>query len=95
MPKYPTLMTQETKILPTLIEGKGTVRHFLFTQLKSSKKAYLYEVKPFYGIKHWEVYRRRVNTRFNCESFPSDKSFGLWAWCFVNYDKAIKKFESL
>lgn len=44
---------------------------------------------------HYEVFKRKINTKFNCISYPSDKSFGLWAWTYKDLDNAIYKLEEL
>ena len=83
-----------TKELQISFKGRGEVRDYLFTQLEMSEKAYLYQVHSEQTM-HYEVFKRRINTQFNCVSYPSSKSFGIWAWCMADYDKAKQKFEEL
>ena len=84
----------DIKQLQTTFIGKGQVKGFIFTQLKKSKYGYLYEVKTPYST-HYEVFKHKVNIQFNCISYPSDKSFGFWAWCCPTLERAIEKFEEL
>ena len=92
---------ENTAKLPLHIEplkkcffGKGEVRGYKFTQLKASDKAFLYEVS--YGdSKHYEVFKKKVNTRFACESYTTSKAFGIWAWCIMDIERAINKFNQL
>lgn len=74
--------------------GKGQVKGFIFTQLKKSEYAYLYRVN-LENSHHFEVFKRKVNTQYNCVSYPSDKAFGIWAWTYKNIDKALDKFDDL
>ena len=74
--------------------GKGQVKGFVFTQKLKTDNAYIYEVNTGQTI-HYEVFKRKVNNKFNCISYPSDKSFGIWAWTCLSYEKAIEKLEHI
>lgn len=74
--------------------GIGEVKGFKFKQLLSSENGYLYEV-TIEQTKHYEVFKHKVNNKFNCVSYPKSKSFGIWAWCITDYNKALNKFNSL
>lgn len=76
--------------------GIGEVRGFQFKQLQANGYAYLYEVvNPESNNTHYEVFERVENTIFDCISYPKSKSFGVWAWCIHDYDKAIKKYDEI
>lgn len=75
--------------------GKGQVRGFIFTQIKKSESAYIYEVNVTEDQKHYEVFKKRENSKYKCVSYPSDKAFGKWAWTYSSLDKALNKFEEL
>lgn len=76
--------------------GIGEVRGFMFKQLEFNGYAYLYEVKNCEANKvHYEVFERVENESFDCVSYPKSKSFGVWAWCINDYEKAKKKFEEI
>ena len=74
--------------------GRGEVKGFIFTQIKKSKLAYVYKVNCN-GSEHYEVFKHKENTQFNCVSYPKTPSFGLWAWTYKSYDLAIEKFDLL
>ena len=74
--------------------GKGQVKGFAFTQIEKSASAYIYEVKTE-STKYYEVFKRIENTRFGCVSYPSNNSFGVWAWTFPELIKAKEKFDEL
>jgi len=74
--------------------GIGEVRGFKFTQLRKTNKAFLYEVKTGDQI-HYEVFKRVVNKRFACESYPKSKAFGISAFSIMDIGKALKKFNEL
>lgn len=74
--------------------GKGQVKGFKFTQLKQNERAFLYKVDTGSTI-HYEIFKRKVNKRFGCVSYPSNKAFGLWATTKKNLDTAINYFNTL
>lgn len=78
------------------IKGRGDVKGTLFVQFKKSDKAYIYcRIDSNGNNDGYEVFKRRVNGKFGCESYPGSKSFGIWAWCFKSLDNAMNKFEYL
>ena len=74
--------------------GKGQVKGFIFTQIKKSDNAYIYEVKAYNSL-HYEVFTRKENNYYNCVSYPSNKAFGTWAKTFKKIDEAVFHFELL
>ena len=74
--------------------GRGEVKGFEFTQLKSSDRAYLYQVNSGHSI-YYEVFKKLINKRFNRVSYPTSKAFGIWAWTIMSYDRAEEKFNQL
>lgn len=74
--------------------GRGEVKGFRFTQLKQNQYAFIYKVETS-GGKHYEVFRKKINNKYNCESYPRSKSFGSWAWSFFSYEKALLKFDEV
>jgi|688.fasta_scaffold577436_2 hypothetical protein len=74
--------------------GKGQVKGFIFKQIDSNEKCFIYEVNTGNSL-HYEVFNRKENTQFNCISYPSDKAFGLWAFCFKSKESALNKFNEL
>jgi len=65
-------------------EGKGEVKGVTFTQVEKSEKGYIYERSDGY----FEVFRKKINKRFNTISYPKSKSFGSWAWCCNSLENA-------
>lgn len=78
--------------LEEVFYGKGQVKGFKFTQIKKTENAYLYRVDTGQS-KHYEIFERRENTRFNCVSYPSNKSFGLWAKTTHDYNTALEYLD--
>ena len=74
--------------------GRGQVKGFRFTQLNKSQFAYLYEVNTNDNI-FYEVFYRKENKRYECVSYPTNKSFGIWAWTYSNLETASNKYEEL
>lgn len=79
------------KELRKTFTGIGEVRDFEFTQLIRSGRAYLYQVEIGNQI-HYEVFKRRINTRHEEPnvSYPSSKGFGVWAKTTRDFQKAIQ-----
>jgi hypothetical protein len=82
------------KQLEIKFTGRGQVKGFIFTQINKSENAYLYEVNTGHSI-HYEVFKHKENTQFDCVSYPSNKAFGVWAWSCTKLQRALEKFEEL
>ena len=86
----------EIKDLKEEFEGTGEVKGFKFIQKAKNDAAYLYEVYiPDVVEPHYEVFEKRINTQFNCVSYPKANAFGAWAWCYFDYNRAVEKFMEL
>lgn len=83
-----------------MIRGQGTKT---YTQIRSSCRAYIYEVTDSQTDHiYYEIFERRYNRRFDCFSYPTEKAFGSWAFCISrgkDHQKALraalKRFEFL
>lgn len=80
------------KNLESTFIGKGQVKGFIFSKVKESEFAFIYEVNTGNSI-HYEVFEKKINTQFNCISYPRDNAFGSWAFTFINLESAIIKFN--
>ena len=74
--------------------GKGEVKGFKFRLISKADRAYLYEVDTG-NTKYYEVFRKVINRRFACVSYPTSNSFGIWSWNCKSLVEAYKKFEKL
>ena len=74
--------------------GTGEVRGFKFTQIRSTNRAFLYEVDTGDSI-YYETFKKVINKRFVCVSYPKAKYFGFWAWTYPTLEQATKKFNQL
>ena len=74
--------------------GTGAVKGFKFTQIASTNSAFLYEVNTGDKI-FYEVFKKTLNKRFGVISYPSSNYFGIWAWTYFSFDKAVTKFNQL
>jgi hypothetical protein len=83
------------KEIPDNFIGRGEVRGNFFWCVKSSDLGYIYEVCAPEGGRWYEVFTRRINTRFGSVSYPNSNAFGVWAWTYRTLDKAEEKFRSL
>ena len=84
------------KELSIEIDGRGEMRGFTLRQINKSNFGYVYEVTHNEScVKHYEVFERKENNYFDCVSYPSSKAFGLWAWCYTDYGKAINRFNKI
>lgn len=82
------------KELELQFKGRGQVKWFIFTQIKKSEFAYIYEVNTGSNC-HYEVFKRKENNHFNCISYPSNKAFGIWAYSCSTLEKALIRFEEM
>ena len=74
--------------------GIGQVRGYKFTQISKTKSAFLYQVDTSDRL-YYEVFRKCINHRFACVSYPTDKDFGIWAWTTPNIELAYKILNDL
>ena len=72
--------------------GRGEVRGFEFKQIEKADNGYIYSVTGE-GVTHYEVFKRRENTQFDCVSYPRSSSFGVWAWSINTLEKAKERLE--
>lgn len=75
--------------------GRGEVRGFIFRQLKKSKLGYIYEVNPETGSLHYEVFRKKINERYQTVTYPKSGSFSKIAWTYNSFEEALDKFKEL
>ena len=88
--------------------GKGEVSGTKFKQLKASSKAFIYELEDIEtGFKRYEVFERRKQKEMTVnmggqeityeakELYPKSNSFGSWAWCTTDLDRAIEIFNRI
>ena len=86
--------------------GIGEVKGDLFKQINRSPHAYIYE-RDCEGIKSYEVFTRKeakesysiiggVGVHFDAKvRYPKSEDFGVWAWYYNSYDKAIAKYDNI
>lgn len=78
------------KELKNEFDGTGEVKGYHFKQIEKTEQYYIYEVSNMDNPnrKHYEVFKRIYNKRFNCESYPKSPSFGKTAWTANNFEHA-------
>lgn len=86
---------KKIKNLPDQFIGKGQVKGFLFTKIKESDKAFIFEVDSHCSKKHYEVFRKESKTNSVRFCYPTSKGFGFWAWCPCSIEKALQIFEEI
>ena len=84
---------EQIKQIPDSFVGRGEVRGFNFTKLASYNEGFIYEVSNG-DTKYYEVFKERINTRFKNVSYPSSKSFGIWAWWTKTFEEAEERLKS-
>lgn len=80
-------------LLPAKIIEQKDTHIYQFTQINRTDRAYLYEVRIDGVLSHYEVFKRKINKRFRCESYPTTKAFGIWAWIYTCLGKAIQRLQ--
>lgn len=84
------------KKLDDIIKGRGEVKGFTFHKVAESDHAYAYEQRfdETGQVMGYEVFEKRVNTMFDCESYPKSEAFGIWAYA-VNDKSNIKVYMDM
>ena len=80
--------------LKSYFVGIGQVKGYIFNQIKATKYAFLYEVSEN-NVIHYEVFKRKENTMYDCISYPTNKAFGKWAWTCSTLERAKVKFNEI
>ena len=83
------------KPLPIEFIGRGEVKGYVFRQISATDRAYLYEVRTTNTNVHYEVFKLKINKRFDCVSYPTSKAFGVYAWTYMCLGLAKKKFDEI
>lgn len=83
------------KDLADEIVGVGEVSGFVFRKERSDGCAYLYSVHGGSGRVYYEVFERRVNSRYNVVSYPKAKAFGIWALTTYDEELANEYFDEM
>ncbi|MFK8059098.1 MAG: hypothetical protein AB8B78_03310 [Polaribacter sp.] len=86
-------MFYKMKELKEYFSGRGQVKGYVFNQISKNNYGFIYEVKGIDTI-HYEVFKRKENTMYDCISYPTNKAFGLWAWTCDNLERANEILES-
>ena len=82
-------MTQ-IKELKTVLRKGG----FDYRLVYSNDLGYIYVQSDNGKTVAFEVFKRKINTYFNCVSFPGNEAFGQWAWTYRTLDEAIAKLKT-
>lgn len=80
------------KQLQQQFQGRGEVKGYTFTQIRVTDKGFIYS-KELNGSLSYEVFKRKENKRFDCVSYPTSNSFGVWAWDCKTLERAIEVFN--
>ncbi len=77
-------------------EGRGEVSGYSFRQVARTDIGYIYEVRhPDVKKPHYEVFKRKENSRFGVISYPRSSAFGIWAWTYPTLEMARQKLEEI
>ena len=94
------------KELPKVKKGRGSTKGFKYTQILKKREGYIYEVDTGHNT-YYEIFEsrqkevkspieKRIHAGFtDYEVWPSDESFGRWAWTTKNKERAIDIYNSL
>lgn len=83
------------KLLDKTIISPKTLKGFTLEQVYMDDEYYIYKkhhTKDKYEA-GYELFERRINTMFQCESVPGAESFGVWAWQLRTLEEAKIKLN--
>lgn len=86
------LKKQQYAPLEKEFKGKGEVKGYYFTQILATDKGYIYK-KQYNDKITYEVFKKKINRRFNKVSYPSSNNFGIWAFDVTTYEKALQRLN--
>lgn len=84
------------KLNDTIVSPKGLAGFTLTKQYDDGEYYIFKKINTEFGYEAgYELFERRENTMFNCETIPGGEAFGVWAWQFPTYEMAINKLNNL
>lgn len=76
----------------------------VYRKIEESGEYYFFKVTPETGSDYYEIFCKKgytsngkafVSTMLNegDHMYPTDKDFGVWAWCYSDYDYALERWN--
>ena len=83
------------KKLDEQIRSPNGLGGFVLTRKDDFPDYYIYEQYQtrIDKIVGYHVFEKKINTMFNCESYPGGEAFGVLAWQCITYEQALKIYE--
>ena len=87
---------EQLRELPLEFTGIGEVRGFYFKRIAYNGYAYIYSVAISEDAepRHYEIFERKVDKKFNLVKYPRSNSFGLWAKTTSNREAAEHYYKT-
>ena len=63
--------------------------------IKVPEVGYIFSQSSDNKIIAYEVFKHKFNRRFNVTSFPSNESFGIWAWTYHDLKDAVVRLNDI
>lgn len=84
------------KLSDTIVSPKG-LAGFTLNKVYEDEQFYIYKkTNTEFGYDGgFELFERRINTMFKCETIPGGEAFGIWAFQLHSYEAAIEKLNKL
>lgn len=84
------------KLSGTIVSPKGLAGFTLIKQYEDDKYYIYKKTNTEFGYAAgYELFERRINTQFDCETVPGGEAFGVWAWQYPTFDMAYDKLNKL
>ena len=84
------------KLSGTIVSPKGLAGFTLLKQYEDEEYYIYKKTNTEMGYEAgYELFERKVNTMFKCETIPGGEAFGIWAWQFPTFDMAYDKLKQL
>lgn len=85
------------KLLADTIKSPKGLKGFTLIKEYMDDKYYIYR-KIHTHDKYeagYELFERKINTMFDCETIPGGNAFGVWAWQLPTKQKAYDKLNKI
>ena len=63
--------------------------------IKVPEVGYIFSQSSDGTVIAYEVFKHKFNRRFNVTSFPSNESFGVWAWTYHDLSRAVTRLNEI
>ncbi len=85
------------KLLADTIKSPKGLKGFTLTKQYMDDEYYIYKKTHTHDgyDAGYELFKRKINTMFDCETIPGGNAFGVWAWQLLTLERCYEKLNEI